>query len=153
MCEIYIICTINYDKEDDSDDDSEKETTLTTPGYFRHKFGGKCYIFHQSGHKAHECPSKKKYNEGGGYKGVRSGGRFKVTCSGCVKYDHKKENCWKDDKNKSKRPNGYKTSGERNLETTEGAGDNDEGKGGCMLMNFNDGFFQTQLSYSATPIS
>ena len=51
---------------------------------------------------------------------------FKGTCNGCVKYGHKRENCWEDDRNKSKRPDGYKTAEERNLTTTEGAGDNDE---------------------------
>ena len=102
---------------------------MTTPGYFIHKFRGKCYIFHQSGHKAHECPSKKKNNEVGGYKGGRSGGGFKVTCSGCGKYGHNKENCWEDDRNNSKRSDGYKKAGDRNLATTEEAGDNDEVKG------------------------
>ena len=90
MCELYIICTINYDKYDDRDDDSEKEMALTTPGYFGQKFGGGGYNCHQSGHKAHERPSKKKNNEGVGYKGGRYGGGFKGTCNGCGKYGHKK---------------------------------------------------------------
>ena len=74
MCELYIMCIINDEKDDYRDDDSEKETALNTPGYFGQNFGWKCYIFHQSGHKAHECPSENKNNEGGGYKGGRSGG-------------------------------------------------------------------------------
>ena len=98
-------------------------------------------------------PLEEEKNEGGGYKGGRSGGGFKGTYNGCSKYGHKKENCWEDDRNKSNRPDGYKTSGERNLETTEGAGDNDEGKGEFMLMYFNDVVFQTQKTYLATPIS
>ena len=97
MCDLYRICTINYDKYDDSDDNSEKETALTNPRAFGQKFVGKSYIFHQSGHKNHECPSKNKSNEGGGYKGGRSGRGLKGTCSGCGKYGHKKENFWEDD--------------------------------------------------------
>ena len=62
------MCAINDDKDDDSDDNSERETALTTHGDFRQKLGGEYYIFHQLGHKAHQCPSKKKDNEGGGYK-------------------------------------------------------------------------------------
>ena len=54
MCELYRMCTINDDEDEDTDDDTEKETALTTPGAFGQKFGGKCYICHQSGHKAHE---------------------------------------------------------------------------------------------------
>ena len=66
MCELYRMCTIKNDEDEDTDDNTEKETALTTPGAFGQKFGGKCYICHQSGHKAHECPSKKNKNEGGG---------------------------------------------------------------------------------------
>ena len=153
MCELYRMCTINNDEGDDSDDDSEKETELTTPGAFGQESGGKCYICHQSRQKFHEFPSKKKNNEGGGYKGGRSGEGFKGTCNGCGKYGHKKNKFWEYDRNKSKRPDGYKNARERNLETTEGAGDKNEGKGKFMLMNFNVGIFQTPLSYLATPIS
>ena len=53
MCELYIICSINDDEDEDSDDDSEKEMELTNPEAFGQKFGGKCYICHQPGHKAH----------------------------------------------------------------------------------------------------
>ena len=42
MCELYIMCTINDDKDEDSNDNSEKETALTNPGDFGQKFGGKC---------------------------------------------------------------------------------------------------------------
>ena len=47
ICELYRMCSINYDEDNYSNDESEKETALTTSGDFGQKFGGGCYIFHQ----------------------------------------------------------------------------------------------------------
>jgi hypothetical protein len=64
-------------------------------------FKGKCYKCGEVGHRAADCTKR----EADGYNGRK---KFKGKCNNCGKYGHKKEDCWELDKNKSKRPDGYK---------------------------------------------
>ena len=62
----------------------------------------KCHMCKQKGHKAAQCPNKKR--------GARrpQNGRFQGNCNLCGKKGHKAEDCWSNPKNASKRPNWYK---------------------------------------------
>jgi hypothetical protein len=79
------------------DKDCDKEMQLSG-------FGGLCYHFKQTGHKAHECP-KKTGNGNGKTNGKGNGkGRFQGKCNNCGRQGHKVEDCWVKEENKEKRP-------------------------------------------------
>ena len=72
-------------------------------------FSVKCYNCSQVGHRANQCPNKKK-GEGNGGTGKSGEGRkkFEGKCRLCSKPGHKAVDCWNDEKNSLKRPRGWK---------------------------------------------
>ena len=66
-------------------------------------FDGKCYNCGDEGHLTldYNKPRKDGVNKISGQPS-RKGGKFKGTCNNCVKYGHKKTDCWELDKNSEK---------------------------------------------------
>ena len=54
------------------------------------------FIYKQEGHKAHQCPNKKKK-------------RFPGRCNHCHQLGHKANDCWEKEENKAKRPPNWKS--------------------------------------------
>ena len=125
---------------DSSDEEEADETALATPGQGwanKREFKGVCYNCNKKGHRAHECPEKNR-NQGqgqgqGGRRATRPG-KFKGKCHECGKYGHKKADCWEREANADKRPNNWKSSGERGLASSDNnSGDNNQDE--FMLIN------------------
>ena len=72
-------------------------------------FNGTCYKCGENVHKANKCP-KNSNNKG---KGKGEFKKFLGKCNNCSKIGHKVAGCWELEKNKDRRPYGYKTAGEK----------------------------------------
>ena len=115
-------------KNNEDEDDKEGEMALSA-------FNGDCYKCGKPGHKASQCYSNggdnKKYHHGDNRKNNhrdnnRYRKKFNGNCSHCGRYGHKRNDCWLLEKNKSKRPKGFRVKGEN--EQSAGAVDsNNEG--------------------------
>jgi hypothetical protein len=86
MKELYRIRRAKRADEEDDDEDAPKMALGGADGI-------KCYNCGADGHKAFECPLKKKRQP-----------RFTGTCNNCGKQGHKDANCWDKEENAHKRP-------------------------------------------------
>ena len=86
-------------KEDEDEEESGKELSLTA-------FGGICYKCGEKGHKAFKCPKADKKDN----KGKK---RFNGKCHLCGKEGHKKAQCWELESNKHLRPKNWVSAKEQ----------------------------------------
>jgi len=91
------------------DCDTSKEVQLSS---FETKGGIVCYRCKKPGHKAYECPEKKKGDNGGGGKK-----KFRGNCHRCGKQGHRQADCWEDPKNKHKKEEFMRKKGNKNAES------------------------------------
>jgi len=74
--------------------------------------GIKCYYCGVFGHRANECPQKKKDIANGTYQS-----NSKLECSHCGGKGHTAEFCWDKEENKHKRPSNWKPKSSENAIT------------------------------------
>jgi len=108
--------TTHYRATNNNLDDGGREFSLAgVPG----TGGPICFICGERGHKAFQCPKRIKRNNGnnrGGNNNGKQQRRFTGTCNLCGKVGHKAADCWENEKNKDKRPPGWKSSLNRTTE-------------------------------------
>ena len=118
MFEMFSISYPNKITADDSDssdsEDEVEEKALVNQGG---KFSGKCYKCGEVGHKAND-PICSKYKDRSKNYQDRKSSKFNGTCHRCGKFGHQRKDCWENETNKDKRPQGWKTS-EKGLATKE----------------------------------
>ena len=98
--------------------------------------GVECYLCHERGHIAKNCPHRRDRNEGGGDGAPNAGGRRRsdAICNLCGKVGHLAKDCWSRPENAHKRPAWFqrKLDKERNetmamcLEGQESDSDDDD---------------------------
>ena len=102
MNELYRLCHNSYRNQDSSDDVSDGEMIGGA-------FQGECFNCGKKGHKAVDCPDKKRDKNTGGGKPYNKK-KFNGTCNLCGKRGHMKKDCFELEKNKDRRPQGWKSS-------------------------------------------
>jgi len=70
-------------------------------------FSGKCFKCGKLGHKASDCKKKNQSQS------QQKSKKFDGSCNNCGKYGHKAVNCWLDERNKDKRPRGFRLKSEQ----------------------------------------
>ena len=115
MNELYRLCHNSYKQGNDSSDEEEGEVIGSA-------FQGECFNCGKRGHRAVDCPDKKKDKGTGGGRPYNKT-KFNGTCNLCGKRGHMKKDCWELDKNKGKRPQGWKSSKKKTDESANAAVD------------------------------